>query len=272
MNLNDDDRAFGRRTAWTLAPMVALLLGACATVPPNAGNNPRDPYERFNRHVFAFNERFDQYVAQPLAKGYVMLLPSGIRLCIDSGFTNLLEIRNAVNDILQVKPLGAATDTGRFAINSTLGVFGCFDIATRMGLEYRSEDFGLTLARWGVGTGPFLILPVLGPSDVRDAIGLVPDNYLQPVNYVTPIPYRYGLTGLNLIDTRAELLDASKLIDQAALDRYQFTRDAYFQRRTSKQYEGNPPPPSEEDDSGETGPAPVGTKAKPDQPPPADRR
>jgi phospholipid-binding lipoprotein MlaA len=150
-------------------------------------------------------------------------------------------------------------------------MFGCFDAAKRMGLEWRGEDFGLTLARWGLGTGPFLMLPVLGPSDVRDAIGLVPDTYLNPVNYVRPVRVRYILTGVNLIDTRAELLDATRLIDQAALDRYQFTRDAYFQRRRSKQYEGNPPP-LEDDDSGESGPEPTVTKTPPVQASPEDRR
>jgi len=256
-----------------LAPAAAaLLLAACATVPPNAGNNPRDPFERVNRQVFEFNDRFDRYFVKPVAEGYVAVVPKAFRLCINSGFSNLLEIRNAVNDILQAKPLGAATDTGRLAINSTLGVFGCFDVAKRMGLEYRGEDFGLTLARWGVGTGPYVVLPVLGPSDARDAIGLVPDTFLNPINYVTPMHDRYILIGANLIDTRAELLDATRLIEQAALDRYQFTRDAYFQRRRSRQYEGNPPPPSEEDDSGETGPAPSGTREKADQPPPENPR
>jgi phospholipid-binding lipoprotein MlaA len=255
------------------APVAVLLLAACASVPSNAGKNPRDPFERVNRQVFAFNEQFDHYVARPLARSYVAVVPKALRLCIDSGFTNLLEIRNAINDILQVKPVGAATDTGRLAINSTLGVFGCFDVATKMGLEYRSEDFGLTLARWGLGTGPYVVLPLLGPSDVRDAIGLVPDNYVNPVSYVTPMPDRYILIGMNLIDTRAELLDASALIEQAALDRYQFTRDAYFQRRLSKQYEGNPPPPREDDDSGDPpDPEPTGTKTRPAQPSPEDRR
>jgi phospholipid-binding lipoprotein MlaA len=239
------------RLARAAASAAALALAACATVPPNAGSNPRDPYERVNRQVFEFNERFDQYVAKPLARSYVAVVPKALRLCIDSAFTNLLEIRNAVNDILQAKPLGAATDTGRLVINSTLGMVGCFDVAKRMGLEYRSEDFGLTLARWGLGTGPYLVLPLLGPSDVRDAIGLVPDNYLNPVSYVTPMPDRYILIGMNLIDTRASLLDASRLIEEAALDRYQFTRDAYFQRRRSKQYEGNPPPLREDEDTGD---------------------
>jgi len=262
-------RAPAPRPARLAAAAAALLLAGCATVPPDAGSNPRDPLERLNRHVYGFNDQFDRYVMKPVAKGYVAVVPHAFRLCIDNGFSNIGEIRNAVNDVLQAKPAGAATDTGRLAINSTLGVFGCFDVARRMGLEHRYEDFGLTLARWHVGPGPYLVLPLLGPSDVRDAVGLVPDSYTNPFSYVTPIHDRYLYLAGALIDTRAVLLDATNLIDQAALDRYQFTRDAWFQHRTSLQYEGNPPPPQLEEDDGGDAPAPP---AKPAQPPPAPGR
>jgi phospholipid-binding lipoprotein MlaA len=237
-----------------------LMLQGCATVPPNAGSNPRDPLERINRNVFEFNDRLDRYVLKPVAKGYVAAVPSGFRLCISSGFSNIGEIRNAVNDILQAKPVGAATDTGRLLINSTLGLLGCFDIATRMGLERRTEDFGLTLARWGAGTGPYLVLPVLGPSDLRDGLGDIPDAYLSPLAYIKPVSARFYLMGARLIDTRAALLDVTNLIEQTALDRYQFTRDAYLQRRLSLQYEGNPPLAPEEDESGDAGPGPGAAK------------
>jgi phospholipid-binding lipoprotein MlaA len=263
----------GNRWARAAAAAGALLLAACATVPPDAGKNPRDPYERLNRQTFAFNDRLDRYLMKPLAQGYQAVLPEGIRLCISNGFTNMLEIRNAVNDILQAKPVGAATDTGRLVINSTLGVAGCFDIATRMGLERRQEDFGLTLARWGLNTGPYLVLPVLGPSDVRDGIGLAPDAYASPIGYIFPVVDRNIVLGVSVVDTRATLLDATKMIEQVALDRYQFTRDAYLQRRTSLQYEGNPPaPPLEDDDSAPAGPAPDAAKTQPVQPAPEDRR
>jgi phospholipid-binding lipoprotein MlaA len=250
----------------------ALLLAGCATVPPDAGKNPRDPFERFNRNVYAFNDQFDRYLLKPVAKGYVAVVPHAFRLCIANAFSNVEEIRTAVNDILQAKPVGASTDTGRLAINTTLGVFGCFDIATKMGLERRNEDFGLTLARWGAGTGPYLVLPILGPSDVRDGIGLVPDSYANPISYVHPVYDRYIYFVGSAIDTRARLLDATDLIDRTALDRYQFTRDAYLQRRTSLQYEGNPPLPPEEDSGDETGSRPGEMKAKPTQPAPEDRR
>jgi phospholipid-binding lipoprotein MlaA len=251
---------------------AALLLSGCASVPPDAGNNPRDPFERFNRQTFAFNDRFDRYLVKPAAEGYVAVVPAAFRQCIANAFSNVGEIGTAVNDILQAKPAGAGTDTGRLAINTTLGVFGCFDVASRIGLKRRTEDFGLTLARWGLGTGPYLVLPVLGPSNVRDAIGLVPDSYANPISYVKPVKARYFLYGAYLIDRRALLLDATDLIDQAALDRYQFTRDAYIQNRTSLEYEGNPPLAPEHDDSGETGPGADGAKTKPAEPPPENQR
>ena len=141
-----------------------------------------------------------------------------------------------------------------------------------MGLTRRHEDFGLTLARWGLNTGPYLVLPVLGPSDVRDGIGLIPDSYTSPIGYIFPVVARNAVLGVYLIDTRAALLDATSLIEQAALDPYQFTRDAYFQHRTSLQYEGNPPLAPEHDDSGETGPGADGAKTKPAEPPPENQR
>jgi phospholipid-binding lipoprotein MlaA len=265
-------RRAGGGLARAAGAACALLLAGCATVPPNAGQNPRDPWERFNRQVFAFNDGFDRFVLKPAAKGYAAVLPHAFRLCISNAFSNVGEIRNAVNDILQVKPVGAGTDTGRLAINTTLGMFGCFDVATKMGLERRNEDFGLTFARWGAGTGPYLVLPILGPSDVRDGIGLVPDLYTNPVSYVHPVYDRYIYSVGSVIDTRANLLDATDLIDRTALDRYQFTRDAYLQRRRSLEYEGNPPLAPEEDEGDETGSRPGGTKAKPTQPAPEDRR
>jgi phospholipid-binding lipoprotein MlaA len=270
-----------RRRARVAAAAGALLLAACATVPPDAGKNPRDPLEKVNRQTFAFNDRLDRYLIKPIAQGYQWVLPRAVRQCISNGFANIAEIRNAVNDILQIKPSGVATDTGRLVINSTLGVAGCFDIATGWGLERRHEDFGLTLARWGLGTGPYIVLPVLGPSDARDGVGLVPDAYTSPTAYVQvmPVVARNSLLGTNLVSTRASLLDTTKLVEEVAIDRYQFTRDAYLQLRRSLEYEGNPPPPKLEDDDGgdsapaqTPGPGPGDSGNKPAQPPQQDGR
>ena len=238
--------------------VASLLLAGCATVPPDAGSNPRDPYERINRQTYAFNDHLDRYLIKPVAQGYEYVLPGVVRRCVSNGLANILEIRNAVNDLLQAKLSGAGTDTGRLLINSTLGIAGCFDWATGFGLERRHEDFGLTLAHWGVGTGPFIVLPVLGPSDLRDGVGLAADAYTNPIAYtqVAPVVARNSLLGTTVVSTRAELLDTTKLIEQVALDPYQFERDAYLQRRFSLEYEGNPPAPKLED-PGDSAPAPA---------------
>lgn len=265
--MTDDLDPSGRRPARVAAAAgAALLLVACATLPPGAGTDPGDPYERVNRQTFTFNERLDKYLIKPIAQGYDYLLPPAIRHCISNGFDNMLEVRSAANDILQGKPLGVETDAGRLLINSTLGMAGCFDIATRMSLQRRQEDFGLTLARWGVGTGPYLVLPVLGPSDVRDVIGLVPDSYASPTRYVQVMPAvdRNALLGANLVNSRANLLGTTELLEQIAIDRYGYARDAYLQRRRSLEYEGNPPPPElEDDDSRESKPPPDGAEQAP---------
>lgn len=248
----------GLRATPLAAAALALLLGACASIPPYAGKDPRDPLEKINRETYWFNQKLDQYVLKPVARAYVYVVPRALQLCVSNGFDNIGDFRNAANDILQLKPVGAATDTGRLVINSTLGVAGCFDVATRMGLHRRHEDFGLTLARYGIGTGPYLVLPVLGSSDVRDAAGLYPDSYTNPLNWVqvAPVADRYRMYGVYVVDTRASLLQASALVETAALDPYQFTRDAWFQHRRSLQYEGNPPLQPLEEDEGGPGPAP----------------
>ena len=165
------------------ALLGALLLaaGGCATVPPNAGNNPADPFERVNRHVYVFNDRFDRAVAQPVARGYVRVIPRPLRNCVGNIFANFGEVTNIVNAALQFRPADTANDTGRLLVNSTLGLLGCFDVAKGMGMERNRQDFGLTLGRWGLPPGPYLVLPFLGPSSVRDAVGEVPDYYTDPI-------------------------------------------------------------------------------------------
>jgi phospholipid-binding lipoprotein MlaA len=236
---------------------VALLAGACATIPPDAGNNPVDPLERMNRHVFEFNDRVDRAVLEPVAQGYVAVVPEPVRGCVSNFFANLGDVSNAANNLLQGKPVEAVSDICRIAINTTVGVLGCFDVASKMGLEKHNEDFGQTLGRWGLGSGAYLVLPLLGPSSVRDAVGRVPDAYVDPANAAgDDVRARNTLFALGTIDLRARLLDAGRLLEAAALDKYQFTRDAYLQRRRNLVYDGNPPREKEEDDD-----APV--KARP---------
>jgi phospholipid-binding lipoprotein MlaA len=231
------------------AAAAALLAGACATIPPDAGNNPVDPLERINRHVFEFNDRVDRAVLKPVAQGYVAVVPEPVRSCVSNFFANLGDVGNALNNLLQGKPVEAVSDVCRIAINTTIGVLGCFDVASKMGLERHNEDFGQTLGRWGIGAGPYLVLPLLGPSSVRDAVGRVPDAYVAPPQAAgDSVRARNALFALETVDLRARLLDAGRLLEGAALDKYLFTRDAYLQRRRNLVYDGNPPREIEEDD------------------------
>ncbi len=236
---------------------AALLAGACATIPPDAGSNPADPLERMNRHVFEFNDRVDRAVLKPVAQGYVAVVPEPVRGCVGNFFANLGDVSNALNNLLQGKPVEAVSDICRIAINTTVGVLGCFDVASKVGLEKHNEDFGQTLGRWGFGAGAYLVLPLLGPSSVRDAVGRVPDAYVDPANAAgDKVRVRNSLFALETIDLRARLLDAGRLLEQAALDKYQFARDAYLQRRRNLVHDGNPPREADEDDE-----APVKARA-----------
>lgn len=239
---------------------LALLavLGGCASVPPNAGSNPVDPFERVNRQVFAFNDHFDRAITKPAAKGYTAVVPRPLRDCVANIFANLFELTSMVNAALQGKPKDAGVDAGRFLMNSTVGVFGCFDPATHVGLARNKQYFALTMGKWGVASGPYLVLPFLGPSSVRDAIGEIPDYFTDPISYITPVKESYLAYSGRFVDRRAQLLDATNLLEQAALDPYQFVRDAYLQRTRSRIYDGNPPPLEEEDPDSPPADAPAG--------------
>ncbi|KGE76835.1 MULTISPECIES: MlaA family lipoprotein [Halomonas] len=218
-----------RRAGQGLAALCALsLLTGCATTSGVDDAHPDDPWEGFNRGVFAFNETLDRYALKPVAQGYRFVTPDPVQTGVGNFFSNLGEIGNTVNSLLQAKPANAGISTGRFLVNSTVGVLGFFDVASRMDLVGREEDFGQTLAVWGVGEGPYLVLPLLGPSTVRDTAGLPVDMYTDPVTYVEEDKVRYGLRGLDVIDTRAGLLDQEELIRG---DRYSFIRDSWLQRR-----------------------------------------
>jgi phospholipid-binding lipoprotein MlaA len=232
-----------------------LLVNGCATLPPNAGQDPRDPWEKYNRNMFAFNDSFDAAVTKPLAELYVKL-PEPIRNCLSNAFSNLRGPSTAVNNFFQSKPVEALSDVGRFAVNTTVGVVGCFDVATRWGLEAHREDFGQTFGVWGFGPGPYLVMPIFGPSSVRDAIGIFGVEPFLDLNFYIDYPVvEYTVLGLRIVNERAELLPADRLIREAALDRYTFIRDGYLQRRRSLVYDGNPPrerDPEDEDGAADT--------------------
>ena len=222
------------------ALLCLLLVSGCATV--EGERDPRDPWEGFNRGVYRFNETFDEYIAQPVARGYVAVLHQEIRTRVSNFFSNIQDLLIGANNFLQGKFEDGVNDWARFAFNSTIGLFGIHDVASDFpGLEKHNEDFGQTLGRWGAGPGPYLILPFLGSSTVRDAAGTAVDWAVQPVGEVRPIELRNTLYGLYFVDTRAQLLEASRILEEAALDKYVFQRDAYLQRRRSLIYDGRPP-------------------------------
>ncbi len=218
-----------------------LLLGGCAT-----NGNPRDPLEPVNRAVYKFNDGLDQLIVKPAAKLYRAVVPDFMRTGVSNFFSNINDVIVALNNLLQGKIPAAINDLGRVLVNTTLGVFGVMDPATALGVEKNNEDFGQTLGYWGLGDGPYIVLPFLGPSSLRDTVGWVGDVYTYPVTYVNPERDRYALIALRFVATRADLLEASQILETAALDPYEFVRDAYLQRRRNLVHDGNPP-----DDSGE---------------------
>lgn len=224
------------RALLAAAAVSVSLLGGCAST-----GNPRDPFEPFNRAVYQFNEGFDKVIAKPAAEFYQAVVPGVIRTGVGNFFSNLNDVIVALNNLLQGKVPDAVNDVGRVLVNTTLGVFGIMDPATALGVEKHNEDFGQTLGYWGLGPGPYIVLPFLGPSNVRDTVGWVGDVYAWPGTYLEPNRDRNVLIGLRFIAARADLLQASQLLETAALDPYDFLRDAYLQRRRNLVHDGNPP-------------------------------
>lgn len=226
---------------------VALVgvvgLSGCATQSEYA--DPRDPLEGYNRAMYRFNQELDKAVLTPVARGYNAIVPKPVNRGVTNFFNNLGDVTSAVNNLLQFKVGRAISDVGRVAINSTIGIAGLFDVASNVDLPRYNEDFGQTLGTWGVASGPYLVLPVIGPSSGRDTVGVVVDWFTDPVTYIEDNTVRWSLRGLDLIDTRADLLNASRVLEEAALDPYAFLRDAYLQKRNSEVYDGNPPEPEE---------------------------
>lgn len=222
--------------------LFVLMLSGCATG-PNA--NPRDPLEPFNRGVYQFNDAVDRAVVKPAATIYRDVLPSPVRTGVSNFFANLQDAWSFVNNSLQLKGEAAGNSLVRFGVNTFLGFGGVLDIASEMQVERQSEDFGQTLGYWGVGAGPYLILPLLGPSTLRDTVALPVDAQGNLVAGVGDVSTRNALTTLNLLNQRSRLLQASSILDQVALDPYTFTRDAFLQSRLNAVYDGDPPDDSE---------------------------
>lgn len=215
------------KTIGLLAGLLVLaLLQGCAT-----GPNPRDPFEPFNRSVYRFNDGLDAAIIKPVAQAYQSAVPSPVRTGVSNFFGNLSDVWTFVNNVLQAKPQAAVDSFARVGVNTLIGLGGVLDWATEMGIERHREDFGKTLGHWGVATGPYLVLPVLGPSTVRDTAALVVDSKGGLLMEVNSVATRNSLYALRAVDLRASLLRAGEVLDQAALDKYAFTRDSYLQRR-----------------------------------------
>ncbi len=233
----------GRRLRLLLISGLIAVLAGCATT--EGYRDPRDPLEGYNRVMYSFNDLLDQAFIKPLSEGYKLITPAPVDKGVSNFFSNLADVGSAINNLLQFKLQRAATDVGRVLVNSTIGLLGFIDVASNMDMPKYGEDFGQTLGAWGAGPGPYIVLPILGPSDGRDIFGVVVDWYTDPVRYVKPNHWRNGLLGLRAIDKRADLLGASRVMEEAALDPYEFSRDAYLQKRRNDVYDGAPPPEQE---------------------------
>jgi phospholipid-binding lipoprotein MlaA len=237
-------RPFSRLRALAAGAAISMtLLGGCAT-----NGDPRDPLEPLNRGIYKFNDGADALLIRPAGEFYSLIVPQWIRSGVSNFFSNLNDVIVVANDLLQGKISQAGSDVARLAINSTVGVLGLFDFATGWGYEKHEEDFGQTLGYWGLGDGPYIVLPILGPSNVRDTVGWVGDFYAWPVTYIEHDRTRRIVVITRIISGRAELLATSSILETAALDPYAFVRDAYLQRRRNLVYDGKPPLDDEDPD------------------------
>ena len=220
------------------AVVLALLL---ACVGSSQAQSANDPIEGWNRAMFSFNEGLDAAVLKPVARGYQAAVPELVRRGVGNVFGNFGDGWSAINQLLQGKPVASAQMTMRVATNTLFGIGGVFDVASDLGIGRQQEDFGQTLGHWGLPAGPYLVWPLLGPSSLRDSAGLPLDLSWSPSALTKDDPTRFGLTALRLIDTRAGLLNATRLVDEIALDKYVFIRDGYLARRRNLVYDGDPP-------------------------------
>ena len=242
-------RARARRLAGVAA--LALVTG-CASAP---GADPRDPWEGYNRGMYRFNDALDTAVLKPVATVYRDVLPQPVRTGVGNFFGNLGDVWSFVNQTLQAKPEAALHSFWRVMVNTTIGLGGVLDPASEMRLERRREDFGQTLGYWGVPAGPYFVLPLFGPSTVRDTVALPVDIYGHPLSHVNDVPVRNSLGATQIVNTRASVLGAVELLESAALDPYSFQRDAYLQKRRNDIHDGNPPVDTERYDLDEDAPA-----------------
>lgn len=240
MNVKTQQKSAWRGWRGSLALVAAVLLAGCAGT--TRAPSPQDPYEGFNRTMFEVHEGLDKVALRPLAKGYDAAVPLPAKMSVHNFYENIWDVSRGGNAFLQGKPREGFTGLGRLLINSTVGIFGLFDVASEMGLDQGDEDFGQTFAVWGVPDGPYVFLPVIGPNTSRDLVGWGVDQYFYPLWWhVDNVALRNSAVALRAVEVRAGLLPGDKVIEEAALDKYAYIRSGYLQRRASQVHDGNPP-------------------------------
>jgi phospholipid-binding lipoprotein MlaA len=249
-----------------------VLLAGCSTFRAKTPGDRVDPWESWNRKVFRFNEGLDEKVLKPVATAYSNVVPRPVRGGVDNFLGNAADAWSAVNNFLQGKPAKGFEDVMRFGTNTLFGLAGFVDVATELGLDHQYEDFGQTLGTWGFGPGAYLVWPLLGPSSVRESFALPLDRAVSPALLINDGAVKWEITTLQIINTRANLLGATRVLDEIALDKYTFIRDAYLQRRRSLVYDGDEPPARQDRQDRQDNPdADKPQKPeKPDEPPKGD--
>ena len=260
-------RSLRRAAAAMAAAGVLTVLAGCATVPAAgagaAAAAPTDPWENWNRKVFAFNEAVDEAVLKPVAQAYRDVVPELVRRGVGNVLGNIYDVWSAANQLLQGKAQFGVEMGMRVLTNTLFGLGGLLDPATEMGLARRSEDFGQTLGRWGLGNGPYIVLPLLGPSTLRDTAGLLADRQVAPSTLPHTDAGSYATTTLEVVHLRAGLLQTTQLLDEVSLDKYAFIRDGYLARRRDAVYDGAPPMEVFQDDGDDAPPAPAAPASAP---------
>jgi phospholipid-binding lipoprotein MlaA len=233
-----------RRTALALVAATAMLAG-CAV-----GPTKEDPLEPWNRQMYAVHQVVDGNVVKPIAEAYVKVVPELIRTGVSNFAGNIDDLFTGINNVLEGNGQQAGDDFGRVLLNSTFGVLGIFDLGSMMGINKDKKDFGITFGKWGVPQGPYLFIPLFGPTTVRDGSGTLVRLFVGPVGYIPDVPLRNSIYGVGYVDARAQALNAESVLDTAALDRYRFLRNAYLKNRRYQVYDGKPPPEEDDDEAG----------------------
>ncbi|BBL73021.1 MlaA family lipoprotein [Methylomagnum ishizawai] len=229
------------RARRSLGFALAASLAGCASTGTSPQSDPRDPWEGWNREVQSFNDKLDDYMMKPVARGYQYITPSIVDQGVTNFFSNVDDVAVIGNDLLQFKLLQTGQDVGRLVVNTTLGLGGFVDVAKHLSMPKHNEDLDQTLGAWGIPSGPYLVLPFIGPSTPRGVVGVAGDTMSNPINWINPVGIPWGSGVLKTTDMRADLLSATKIMDEASVDRYEFMRNAYFQQRKYLIYDGNPP-------------------------------